>query len=597
MTDYPIHLVAVYDQIGGVVRVARNSRIDVLDPATGLVAAGLKVGGVSVSFVTTDASGQADFTVTIPTVDVVSPHGLIERISSHVAVEAAVGAGVSSDAAVAAVIANPASASRVAGDAVYSPLTVGGKTASRKGDVVVSVLDYGAVGNGVADDTTAINSAITAGAGRTVFLPAGTYMVNAIANVGHMSHAVGLRLTAAGTRLLLDRGATIKVIANSATRYSAVEITAADCSVEGGTIQGDVGTHTGSTGEWGYGIDINTGADRCTVRGTRVTKCWGDGIVIGDGSTFSGAAEPVDVRIIDCTCEDNRRNNISIIAATRPQVIGGSYVNAGLTAYTAPGAGIAVEPNPGGSQTVTDCVINGVTATGNKGRGVYIHGQGNTCTVTVVGARASGNLADGFAADSSTTRARFQGCTASGNTGVGFSLPSTLGPVELMACVSESNTTIGYSIASTGAVLTSCVARDNQRDGYYVDVAAVTPQLIACTSVGNCTAGNASWIREFEVFAVNAVLQGCVAEVGTNTNKATIGFAVRSGATTGRLIGCTTRGTFSTAAYQGQTDTLTLPVPGVAKQTGTPAAATDAATTQALVNDLRTKLIALGHIA
>ena len=43
----------------------------------------------------------------------------------------------------------------------------------------VSVKDFGAVGDGVADDTAEINAAITAaGAGRTVFFPAGTYLVS-----------------------------------------------------------------------------------------------------------------------------------------------------------------------------------------------------------------------------------------------------------------------------------------------------------------------------------------------------------------------------------------------------------------------------------
>lgn len=46
----------------------------------------------------------------------------------------------------------------------------------------VNVLDYGAVGNGVADDTTAIQAAINAGAvsGATVFFPAGTYLVSTL---------------------------------------------------------------------------------------------------------------------------------------------------------------------------------------------------------------------------------------------------------------------------------------------------------------------------------------------------------------------------------------------------------------------------------
>jgi hypothetical protein len=50
----------------------------------------------------------------------------------------------------------------------------------------VNVLDYGAVGNGIADDTTAIQAAITAAhiggqtaGNKTVFMPAGVYLISA----------------------------------------------------------------------------------------------------------------------------------------------------------------------------------------------------------------------------------------------------------------------------------------------------------------------------------------------------------------------------------------------------------------------------------
>jgi hypothetical protein len=44
----------------------------------------------------------------------------------------------------------------------------------------VSVTDFGAVGNGVADDTTAFNNAIATG--KQVYVPAGTYLINATIN-------------------------------------------------------------------------------------------------------------------------------------------------------------------------------------------------------------------------------------------------------------------------------------------------------------------------------------------------------------------------------------------------------------------------------
>jgi hypothetical protein len=44
----------------------------------------------------------------------------------------------------------------------------------------VNVKDYGAVGNGVADDTAAVTAAVTAAAGKRLYFPTGTYMISSI---------------------------------------------------------------------------------------------------------------------------------------------------------------------------------------------------------------------------------------------------------------------------------------------------------------------------------------------------------------------------------------------------------------------------------
>jgi hypothetical protein len=56
------------------------------------------------------------------------------------------------------------------------------RTALDKLRDVVSVKDFGAVGDGVADDTAEINAALASGA-KMVYIPAGTYKVSATLNV------------------------------------------------------------------------------------------------------------------------------------------------------------------------------------------------------------------------------------------------------------------------------------------------------------------------------------------------------------------------------------------------------------------------------
>src|SRR5687768_17067131 len=45
-------------------------------------------------------------------------------------------------------------------------------------EVVISVMDFGATGDGSTNDATAIQAAVDAAAGRIVWFPAGTYKVN-----------------------------------------------------------------------------------------------------------------------------------------------------------------------------------------------------------------------------------------------------------------------------------------------------------------------------------------------------------------------------------------------------------------------------------
>ena len=92
------------------------------------------------------------------------------------------------DSQVAALLGNSSSATRTQGDTVYAPALVGGKAPVRKGDLVLNVKDYGAVGDGTTDDRASIQSAIDAaaantGLGGTVYFPPGAYRIAGSLNV------------------------------------------------------------------------------------------------------------------------------------------------------------------------------------------------------------------------------------------------------------------------------------------------------------------------------------------------------------------------------------------------------------------------------
>ena len=131
--------------------------------------------------------------------------------------------------------------------------SIGGKL----GDVI-SVRDYGTVGDGVADDTAAVQAALTAAAGRTLKFQSGTYLITA-----QMSPAANSVLECDGTCILLAGSAPFLGPALY-TRVNGVV-------VNGLTFNGFLNV-----------VDIN-GISDFTFRNNHVTGIAGANAVSGDG--------------------------------------------------------------------------------------------------------------------------------------------------------------------------------------------------------------------------------------------------------------------------------------------------------------------------
>src|SRR3569623_1642222 len=137
----------------------------------------------------------------------------------------------------------------------------------------VDVRTKGALGNGVHDDTAAIQAAIDAlpTTGGTSTVPAGHYMVNATKGIKLRSH----------TALVMDPAATLEVIPTSASRYMVFQVyNVTDVSISGGNLLGDRTRHIGTTGEWGYGINV-TASTHVLLQNGNLSNFWGDGVWIG----------------------------------------------------------------------------------------------------------------------------------------------------------------------------------------------------------------------------------------------------------------------------------------------------------------------------
>ena len=244
-----------------------------------------------------------------------------------------------------------------------------------------SVKDYGALGDNSTNDTVAINNLIiylNSIGGGYVYIPDGTYMVDGVGTSGN-----GGIKPKSNVHLVLSTNAYLKVISNTSQYYQIVWFSnISNSSITGGNIVGDRHTHnygTSGSHEWGYGIRITSGTNiSCT--NVNSTDCTGDGIVIGGNST--GQTYSQNVTITNCICDGNRRQGISVTSVVGLLVTGGSLIN---TNGTDPQAGIDFEPWKS-SDYIQDCVVDGVTISGNTGWGIdwwFFHLVGGTRPVTI----------------------------------------------------------------------------------------------------------------------------------------------------------------------------------------------------------------------
>jgi parallel beta-helix repeat protein len=226
---------------------------------------------------------------------------------------------------------------------------------------------YNAVGNGIANDTAAIQAAINAVAGTngTVFVPDGTYMIDAVTNNGLN---MGSNMT-----LQMSSGATLKAITNAVSQYSVIicDVGKTNINITGGTVQGERTTHTGSGGEWGFGIRLN-GCSNVAITGTTAKDCWGDGFYLGGNAT--------NTNLQSVTASNNRRQGISIVRATGCLIENSVFIT---TVGTSPQAGIDIEPNAG--EVVSNVTINNNQFYSNTGTGILLWGeQGSTNTINTI---------------------------------------------------------------------------------------------------------------------------------------------------------------------------------------------------------------------
>lgn len=213
---------------------------------------------------------------------------------------------------------------------------------------MINVKDFGAAGDGVADDTAAIQAALDAAYAdgfSAVRFPSGIYKVTADKADNNFYAALNVH---SGQHLIFET-ATLKLSANGYNFYAVINIHNVENVALTGNLKiiGDRETHTGTTGESGHGIRI-VNSKNVYVSDAFIQYTWGDGVCVGGNGTMDEISKNVTLeRIKTYKCS---RNGLSIIEADGVVVRDCDFT---YTDRTAPQYGIDVEPNLGTATNIT----------------------------------------------------------------------------------------------------------------------------------------------------------------------------------------------------------------------------------------------------
>ena len=259
----------------------------------------------------------------------------------------------------------------------------------------VNVHQFGAKGDGTTDDSNAINLALSSKAYNISFIKGNTYMVRGYEEGQPEGSTTGLIGT---TGLIIPSNknvdlneSTIKCITNSRQNYNIFTIAEKENIIlKNGLIIGDRATHTGATGEWGYGVAIKSSTN-ITLDNLKISECWGDGINLNNNG--NGSILNKNITINNCICDSNRRQGMSIENGDIINVINSQFNNTGNNnLHTAPSAGCDVEP--GSYQNVKNVLFDNCSFNSNYGAGLLLDGT-NVSLITVNNCKLINNKQNG----------------------------------------------------------------------------------------------------------------------------------------------------------------------------------------------------------
>ena len=240
------------------------------------------------------------------------------------------------------------------------------RTLESKLQETVSVKDFGAVGDGVTDDTTAIQAAISSGAGVIVFPPA-TYIVSPQA-LTNPDGGTGICINVPSNITLSMYGATIKQASGTSGTGGVISNVNAVSNVNiiGGTIDGNESSTTGNMN----GI-LLLNATNCLIQNvSAINTRW---IALGFRNPGSPAISYGNNSILNCYV-----NNCLYIGIQCTSPILGLKIIGNTVNYTADNAIDINGNNPSAGNGYGDQIIVSNNSTAYSTTGLFLESVGNS---------------------------------------------------------------------------------------------------------------------------------------------------------------------------------------------------------------------------
>jgi polygalacturonase len=240
---------------------------------------------------------------------------------------------------------------------------------------IIKPEQYGAVGNGVDNDTDPLQNAIdvAASCGACVELTWGkTYMI--VPTITGSGVYVGLKLPSR-TILSMHRAQIISPSIQGDEHQILQSIDTDDVIISGGSIIGDLDPQSPS-GASGVGVAF-WGCRNAVISGVSISRCRGDGVYVRRGTPQNESAPTTKSLIDRCYIHDCSRQGISVVCADGLHITCNEVEN---IRGNNPQSGIDLEPSTG--HYVRDVVIDknrirsvdgpGIVAQGDVGPSAFV---------------------------------------------------------------------------------------------------------------------------------------------------------------------------------------------------------------------------------